>query len=96
MGQTILCEVIAAWEETGEQPNFSEFGFDSILDALKAAQDTMFELGTSYNRLRERYDSQQSAQQHTQPTVLTWRDEVIMCPECKHLFTIHIANPHSR
>ena len=70
MGQTILCEVIAAWEETGEQPDFTQYGFASVLDALKAAQDTMFELGTLCNRLREKLDSQQTAQQSVERTVL--------------------------
>lgn len=59
MGQTILCEVIAAWEETGEQPDFTRFGFANVLAALKEAQDIMFELGTSCNCLREKLDSQQ-------------------------------------
>lgn len=68
MGQTILCEVIAAWEETGIQPDFTQYGFANVFSALKAAQDRMFELGTSCNRLREKLDSQQSAQQSVQPT----------------------------
>ena len=69
MGQTILCEVIAAWEETGEQPDFTQYGFASVLDALKEAQVAMFELGTLCNRLREKLDSQQTAQHGVHPTV---------------------------
>lgn len=49
MGQTILCEIIAEWEEIGEQPDVKEFDFDSMLDVLKKAQEIMFDLGTSAN-----------------------------------------------
>lgn len=82
MGQTILCEVIAAWEETGEQPDFTQYGFASVLDALKEAQDRMFELGASCNRLREKLDSQQSAQQGVHPTLLNVRRKLVLCPQC--------------
>jgi hypothetical protein len=83
MGQTILCEVIAAWEETGEQPDFTQYGFASVLAALKEAQDRMFELGTSCNRLREKLDSQQSAQQGVQADGANGAvKNVGHCPEC--------------
>lgn len=95
MGQTILCEVIAAWEETGEQPDFTQYGFASVLDALKAAQDTMFELGTSCNRLCEKLDSQQSAQHGVHPTVLTVRAKLVMCPQCENIFSVDFPAPHS-
>lgn len=49
MGQTILCEYIAAWEETGEQPDPAGFEFNGVLDMLQRAQRRMFELGTSAN-----------------------------------------------
>jgi len=95
MGQTILCEVIAAWEETGEQPDFTQYGFASVLAALKAAQDRMFELGTSCNRLREKLDSQQSAQQGVHPTLLNVRRKLVLCPQCGCVHGVDLPAPQS-
>lgn len=95
MGQTILCDVIAAWEETGEQPDFTEYGFASVLDALKAAQDTMYELGTSCNRLREKLDSQQSSKQGAHTTLLAVRRKLVLCPKCGCVHGVDIPAPQS-
>lgn len=88
MGQTILCEVIAAWEETGEQPDFTQYGFASVLAALKEAQDRMFELGTSCNRLREQLDNQKFTKA---PIVV--RAKLVMCPRCENVFSVDLDAP---
>lgn len=50
MGQTILCEYLAAWDEAGTQPDPVAFGFDDIRAMLDEAQEAMFSLGSSSNR----------------------------------------------
>ncbi len=49
MGQTIICEYLAAWESTGTQPDPTKFGFDGLYSMLEECQDTMLKLGTAAN-----------------------------------------------
>jgi hypothetical protein len=54
MGQTIICEYLAAWESTGVQPDPTAFGFDGLYSMLEECQDTMLKLGTVANDGRRR------------------------------------------
>lgn len=49
MGQTIICEYLAVWDETGEQPDVKAFGWDNLRAMLDECQETMFSLGNSTN-----------------------------------------------
>ncbi len=50
MSQTIICEYLAKWEETGIAPETTEFGFDGgIYGMLVECQDVMLKLGTAAN-----------------------------------------------
>lgn len=54
MGQTIICEYLAAWEDTGTQPDPIEYGFDGMFAMLQECQSAMLELGESVNAQRYR------------------------------------------
>ncbi len=50
MGQTILCDFIANWEESGAQPDPKAYGWPDMLTMLQEAQAAMFDLGASSNQ----------------------------------------------
>jgi chromosome segregation ATPase len=49
MGQTIICEYLATWAETGIAPDPTAFGFDGLYSMLEECQDVMLSLGTAVN-----------------------------------------------
>lgn len=54
MGQTIISELIAHWQEEGQPKDITVFGFESLLDVLEKSEEAMFELGASCNRQHAR------------------------------------------
>lgn len=52
MGQTILDEYLAAWDETLEQPDPTKFGFNDLYTMLVEAQEAMLSLGMAANKAR--------------------------------------------
>lgn len=49
MGQTIICEYLAEWGESNQQPDPRNHGFDGLYSMLEECQNVMFALGESAN-----------------------------------------------
>lgn len=58
MGQTIICEYLAAWESTGTQPDPTQYGFDGLYAMLEECQDAMLSLGTAANEYKRALGTQ--------------------------------------
>jgi hypothetical protein len=89
---------IAPWKKTGYRPTVIE----QMLYIIRTSEITPAEfmrneyiLGTSCNRLHEKLDSQQSAQQGVHPTLLPARHKLVSCPQCKLMFGVDLPAPQS-
>jgi hypothetical protein len=69
MGQTIICEYLAAWELTGIAPDPTAFGFDGLYSILVECQDTMLKLGTAANDGKRYIAEMQTALKNATDTI---------------------------